>query len=68
MKAKATEVQTLYVVEVKDRKRDPWRVLAAFGTIGESKKEAEDAAWRAIMMERYHEVRISEWVRKEVSE
>ncbi len=65
MKKKKEEeaFQTLYVVEVKDGKRDPWRVLASFGTRGEAKKEAEDAACRAIMMEMYSEVRTSEWIR-----
>ena len=67
MKKQEEAFQMLYAVEVKDGKCEPWRVLAAFGGQGEAKKEAEDAACRAIMMERYLEVRMSEWTRKEAA-
>ena len=68
MKKEEKAFQTLYVVEVKDEKGGPWCMVAAFMYRGVAEQEAKDAACRASLMERYREVRVSEWVRKEVAE
>ncbi len=64
MKRREEAFQTLYVVEVKDRMRDPWRVKSAH----ERRGDAEDAACRTLMIGRVDDLRITKWARKEAAE